>query len=176
MASQATHLVMVACHSTLIENGDHHVEHAAFDEQVWHMLDYQRGQGLPQSITAHIVAGVEVAAADPRSLLMFSGGETRGSDGTGPWSEGSSYFRAADALNLWTLPNTPTPTSNTGTTNPLLRHGSNNNDIKQNDSSKSKNVTANLKGNNMAVLQHPDEYVRSRTVTEEFATDSFENL
>jgi hypothetical protein len=84
------------------------------------LLDYQKGKGLPQAIVAHIQAGIHQAAEDEDSLLIFSGGETRSV--TGPLTEGSSYFRVADALQLW-------------------------------------------QGN-----------VRARTVTEEFATDSFENL
>ena len=56
---------------------------------------------------------------------MFSGGETRVA--TGPVSEGGSYFRVADAMNLW----------------PTAKHSG---------------------------------HVRSRTVTEEFATDSYQNL
>ncbi len=69
---------------------------------------------------AHIQAGIWHAADDPDSLLIFSGGETRAL--TGPLTEGSSYFRVADALQLW------------------------------------------------------QSNVRARSVTEEFATDSFENL
>lgn len=53
---------------------------------------------------------------------MFSGGETRA--GTGPETEGASYYRVADAMKLW-------PSEST---------------------------------------------VRARSLTEEFATDSFENL
>ena len=119
---------MVACHSTLVGAN---IQDAAWDETTWHILDYQRGQGLPQAIVAHIQAGIVEAQRDPNALLIFSGGETR-SDGTGPWSESSSYFRVADNLALWQT-----------TTN-----------------SSSSSITD----------------VRSRTVTEEFATDSFENL
>lgn len=85
-------------------------------------MDYQKGQGLPQAIVAHIKAGIEAANQDPDSLLMFSGGETRSI--TGPLTEGSSYFRVADAMKMW-------PEGST---------------------------------------------VRARTITEEYATDSFENL
>ena len=123
---------MVAGHSVLIGNN---VEDAASDESVWHLLDYQRGQGLPQAIVAHIAAGIAEASRDPRSLLVFSGGETR-ADGTGPYSEGSSYFRVADALHLWETGN--------------------------------EEVGEDNAGRGMSV--------RARTVTEEFATDSFENL
>jgi len=132
VASQAVHLIIVAGHSVLIgNNGDE----AATNENVWHLLDYQRGQGLPQSIVAHITAGIAEASRDPGSLLVFSGGETR-ADGTGPYSEGSSYFRVADALRLW-------------------EQGSH---------------EAN------GGITEESSNVRARTVTEEFATDSFENM
>jgi hypothetical protein len=100
---------------------------AGTDENVWYLLDYQKGQGLPQAIVRHIRAGIEQAQKDPESLLIFSGGETRAS--TGPLTEGSSYFRVADAMDLWP----------------------------EDDSSAASSV-------------------RARTVTEEFATDSFENF
>ncbi len=59
--------------------------------------------------------------------MVFSGGETRSS--MGPITEGASYFRVADAMNLW-------------------------------------------EGENVDVSNN----VRARTVAEEFATDSYENL
>lgn len=86
------------------------------------LLDYQKGQGLPEAIKGHIQAGIDEANRDPDSLLVFSGGETRAV--TGPSTEGASYFHVADAMNMWP----------------------------------------------------PGGTVRARTVTEEFATDSFENL
>mmetsp|Transcript_13689 Transcript_13689/g.40010 ORF Transcript_13689/g.40010 Transcript_13689/m.40010 type:complete len:198 (-) Transcript_13689:4236-4829(-) len=64
---------------------------------------------------------------DPKSLIIFSGGETRGQ--TGPLNEGTSYYRVADALDLWDVPG-------------------------------------------MERLST----VRERATTEEFATDSFQNL
>jgi hypothetical protein len=121
---------MVAGHSVLIGNSDN-----VMDESAWHLLDYQRGQGLPEAIVAHIVAGISEASRDPLSLLVFSGGETRG-DGTAPYSESSSYFRAADALGLWV--------------NEAENSGTSDTEIASN--------------------------ARARTVTEEFATDSFENM
>jgi hypothetical protein len=92
------------------------------DESDWFLLDYQKKQGLPAAIVAHIKAGIHAAAEDPKSLLIFSGGETRAQ--TGPETEGASYYRIADAMNLWP--------SSSG--------------------------------------------LRARTITEEFARDSFENL
>lgn len=84
----------------------------------------QKGQGLPQAIQAHIVAGIEEARKDPKALLIFSGGETRAV--SGPQTEAQAYYHVADAMKLW-------PSDN-------------------------------------------DSSVRARTTTEEFATDSFENL
>jgi len=95
----ATHLIMVAGHSVIISG---HLRDANIDEKDWYLLDYQKGQGLPQAMLSHIRAGINEAAKDPSSLLIFSGGETRAI--TGPVNEGSSYFRVADALNLWEEP------------------------------------------------------------------------
>ena len=137
IASQATHLIMVAGHSVLISGN---VENSAFDDSVWWLYDYQRGRGLPQAIVSHIQAGIKIALDDPNSLLMFSGGETRSQ--TGPETEGGSYFRVADALDLW-----------------------DGRDVFAGDSQQFEAGT----------LQSSST-VRARTTTEEFATDSFENL
>lgn len=118
-AAKTRNLIVVAGHSVTISG---HLEDAGSDESDWFLLPYQRHRGLPQAIAAHIEAGMEVARKDPASLLLFSGGETRAS--TGPLTEGASYYRVADAMNLWPS-------------------GSD---------------------------------VRARTASEEFATDSFENL
>jgi hypothetical protein len=123
----ANHLIVVAGHSVVISG---HLSDADRDESDWFLLEYQKGKGLPQSIVAHIREGIHQAAKDPRSLLLFSGGETRGQ--TGPLNEGTSYFHVADAMNLWGEANT------FGT----VAAGS----------------------------------VRSRSMSEEFATDSFQNL
>lgn len=73
----------MAGHSVLISG---QVENAAFDESVWYLLDYQRGKGLPYAIVSHIQAGIRLALEDEKSLLIFSGGETRAQ--TGPDTEG----------------------------------------------------------------------------------------
>lgn len=119
LAAKTRHLVVVAGHSVTISG---HLEDADQDERDWYLLDYQRHRGLPSAIVKHIQAGLQAAAEDQQALLVFSGGETRAT--TGPETEASSYYRVADAMDLW-------PTSST---------------------------------------------VRARTITEEFATDSFENL
>lgn len=121
LAEIAQHLVMVAGHSVTVSG---HLKDAGSDEKDWFLLSYQKGQGLPQAIHAHIAAGIAEAQKDPNSLLVFSGGETRAA--SGPQTEAQAYYHVADAMDLW-------PTDD----------GSS---------------------------------VRARTITEEFATDSFENL
>eukprot|EP00593_Proboscia_inermis_P013202 CAMPEP_0171309286 /NCGR_PEP_ID=MMETSP0816-20121228/19455_1 /TAXON_ID=420281 /ORGANISM="Proboscia inermis, Strain CCAP1064/1" /LENGTH=328 /DNA_ID=CAMNT_0011792733 /DNA_START=335 /DNA_END=1321 /DNA_ORIENTATION=+ len=127
ISSRAKNLVIVAGHSVIISGHLHDADH---DEEDWYLLDYQKGQGLPQAIVSHIKKGIILAAEDPASLLVFSGGMTRSK--TGPINEGESYFRVADALELWEHP--------------------------LSDASSLSNT------------------VRSRTVIEEFATDSFQNF
>ncbi len=134
IATQATHLIVVAGHSVLI-SGD--VENAARDDSVWWLYDYQRNRGLPQAIVSHIQAGIKLALEDEKSLLVFSGGETRSQ--TGPETEGGSYFRVADSLHLW--------------------YGR---DV--------------FSGGGETAATNEASTVRARTTTEEYATDSFENL
>lgn len=124
----------MAGHSVLISG---QVENAAFDESVWYLLDYQRGRGLPYAIVSHIQAGIKLALEDEKSLLVFSGGETRAQ--TGPDTEGASYFRVADALDLWN----------------------------------GRDVFNEIDSNSGVGVKST---VRARTITEEYATDSFENL
>ena len=129
-------MIVVAGHSVIVGGN---LQEAETNEDVWYMLDYQKGKGLPQSIIAHIRAGILEASNDPNSLLIFSGGETRG--GIGPVNEGSSYFRVSDALDLWDSHHDDLASPVNGhDTNPVWNN------------------------------------VRARTVTEEFATDSFQNL
>ena len=132
----------MAGHSVLI-SGD--VANAARSDSVWWLYDYQRNRGLPQAIVLHIQAGIKIALEDENSLLMFSGGETRSQ--TGPETEGGSYFRVADALDLW-----------------------DGRDIFLDDGD---HVNDNLESAGTASGQST---VRARTITEEYATDSFENL
>ena len=87
--------VVVAGHSAIV-SGD--LQDAGEDESDWFLLDYQKGQGLPQAIKAHIRAGITEAERDPESLLVFSGGETRTMT---VGSEGPSYVYAADAMDMW---------------------------------------------------------------------------
>lgn len=137
VARSATNLIVVAGHSVTISG---HLEDAAFDERDWFLLEYQQHRGLPAAIVGHIEAGIRAAMNDPKSLLIFSGGQTRSI--TGPESEGSSYYRVADALQLWT------------------------------HTTKSKRFLSSAR----KVQSNFTNTVRARTATEEYATDSFENL
>ncbi len=58
----------------------------------WALHDYQFGE--PPCYLQHIRTGVELAAADPAALLLFSGGPTRIE--AGPKSEAAGYWFAAD--------------------------------------------------------------------------------
>jgi len=138
VASNAKNLIIVAGHSVTTSG---HLEDADRDESDWFLLDYQKSRGLPSAIVLHIRAGISEAMRDPSALLVFSGGETRAA--TGPDTEGASYFRVADAMDLWT-----TTTA-----------------IGDEEASGSGSATSTKKNT-----------VRARSVTEEFATDSFENL
>lgn len=51
---------------------------------------------------AHIRLGVEQAAADPKSVLLFSGGKTRAS--AGPRAEAEGYWLVAEANDWFGFP------------------------------------------------------------------------
>lgn len=63
----------------------------------WHLYDYQAGD-VP-GFLGHIRRGVELAAADPAAMLLFSGGQTRWE--AGPVSEAESYFGVAERFGWW---------------------------------------------------------------------------
>lgn len=122
------HLVLVAGHAVLDPHSES-LDSADRREGVWHLLDYQRNQDMPKVLVSHIQSGVRAAAADPKALLVFSGGQTRPE--AGPHDEGGSYYRVAEHYGWW-----------------------------GHDSGE--------EGSNIPVSQ--------RTVLEDFAADSFQNL
>lgn len=87
-------------------------------DRCWILQEFQKGE--PPLYIEHIQSGIELAAQDLASLLVFSGGHTRPE--AGPRSEGQSYWMIAEHVLQW------------------------------------------------------DANVRSRSTTEEYARDSFENL
>jgi len=90
------HLVVVAGHSVTMAESLDGVE---AEESAWFLLDYQVAHGLPGEFVAHARRGVDVAAADDRALLVFSGGQTRAA--AGPRSEAQSYWLIAEHFGWW---------------------------------------------------------------------------
>jgi len=82
---------MVAGHAVTMTESLRDVERR---DSKWYLLSYQRDHDVPENLVAHIRRGVEVAAKDPKSLLLFSGGQTRAD--AGPRSEAQAYFFVAE--------------------------------------------------------------------------------
>lgn len=84
-------LVMVAGHSVYTSNSCEGVE----KEDAWYLEPYQKHPGQAATFVTHIQKGVEIAADDDKTLLLFSGGETR--KDAGPRSEAQSYWVVAES-------------------------------------------------------------------------------
>ena len=95
----ARHLIVVCGHAVFIGR-DRSKPERLEDESQWFLETFQHGQ--LGTMLAHIERGVQLAAADNSSLLLFSGGETRVT--AGPRSEAASYWEAADAHGWWGMP------------------------------------------------------------------------
>ncbi|GEM_PF-486877 len=73
---------------------------AAELEESWILLEFQKGEVA--CYIEHIRTGVERAAADEASLLVFAGGYSRAD--AGPRSEGAGYYWIADHYGWWGHP------------------------------------------------------------------------
>lgn len=62
------------------------------NDAAWSLLPFQHEEG--RCYLEHVRRGVELAAADPTALLVFSGGRTR--PGCGPCGEACGYWRLAE--------------------------------------------------------------------------------
>jgi len=94
---QLHNLIIVPGHGIWLGQGGESV----LNESSWALEFYQQGDGSASRISAfvsHIRKGVELAAADEQSLLVFSGGSTRSST---PTTEAISYMSLAMALDLF---------------------------------------------------------------------------
>lgn len=146
-----SHLVLVAGHAVILADS---LEHVVQKESDWYLEPYQRHQDLPQALVSHIKSGVELTAADPEALLIFSGGQTRAA--AGPRDEGWSYYRLAEHFSWWGHGGT------SGTSSQVARSA--------------------LRGARLEGLEGLEGRPRGgvpvpqRTVTEDFALDSFQNL
>ncbi len=84
-------LILVAGHSIVRDFSRLH------DDDAWFLLEFQKGE--PRKYLEHIETAVRLAAADPASLLIFSGGATRAE--AGPRSEALSYWLIAEQAGWW---------------------------------------------------------------------------
>lgn len=88
--SDIDHVIVVAGHAVmnleLLSSADQ-------SDSAWYLLPYQRDQSFPEIITSHVKTGIDIARFDRKSLLVFSGGQTR--HDVGPTSEGASYYYLA---------------------------------------------------------------------------------
>lgn len=102
------HLILVPGHAVLsgigpISNPNSVKDGAVSDssylssDRAWVLLPYQHGQ--VSALLGHIELGVTRARQEKRSLLIFSGGETRRT--AGPRSEAQSYWMAAEYMKWW---------------------------------------------------------------------------
>mmetsp|Transcript_20069 Transcript_20069/g.80487 ORF Transcript_20069/g.80487 Transcript_20069/m.80487 type:complete len:237 (+) Transcript_20069:419-1129(+) len=91
-------LVMVAGHAIYVSG--RWTKESINNESNWFLERDQAGQ--VSTFIEHMKTGVEAAAADSLSLLIFSGGETR--KGAGPRSEAQTYWLVADALGWFGYP------------------------------------------------------------------------
>jgi hypothetical protein len=78
-------LVVVAGHAVLVRPKNLTADGS------WALLDFQRGE--PPFYIEHVRTGIALAAGDPESVLMFSGGPTRVE--AGPRTEAASYLHVA---------------------------------------------------------------------------------
>ncbi|CAM9225533.1 unnamed protein product, partial [Ectocarpus fasciculatus] len=82
------HLIIVPGHSVI--NIDAFGSGREDSDRAWKLLDYQEKQGLPKIIASHIETAINISKSDVKSMLLFSGGQTRVD--AGPISEGLSYY------------------------------------------------------------------------------------
>ena len=86
-------LIIVAGHAVYVaDNFDNPIK-----DDNWFLQSFQKGE--PPFYIEHILNGVNLAVEDSKSLLVFSGGQTRFE--AGPKSEATSYWMIADHFNWW---------------------------------------------------------------------------
>lgn len=86
-------LVLVAGHAVYLGKSPE----VAASDTAWDLQSFQKGD--PPYYIAHVRFGVELAAAHPKSLLVFSGGQTRLP--AGPTSEAQGYLSLAQQFGWW---------------------------------------------------------------------------
>ena len=89
-------LVLVAGHAVYTADDFR----APQDDASWFLQSFQKGE--PPFYIEHAMCGVEIATAERRSLLVYSGGQTRRE--AGPRSEAQSYWLVARHFGWWNHP------------------------------------------------------------------------
>lgn len=87
-------MILVPGHAVWSGSGD------PADASTWFLKPFQAGE--PHFFIEHLRTGVELAAADPTSLLVLSGGATELR--AGPRSEARGYFEIAARTGFWGHP------------------------------------------------------------------------
>ncbi|KAG2217244.1 hypothetical protein INT45_012192 [Circinella minor] len=155
------HAIIVAGHaiykgdpsSTLLTSNEQG-ESSLYKDDDWILEPFQRG-GQVTTFIKHIQKGIEVAKSDPNAVLIFSGGQTRTE--AGPRSEGQSYWMIAEALEK------------------INNDNENINDSQnENENDNGNNMINNDDNNNNTNNNNND--VLSRTLVEDHARDSYENV
>jgi hypothetical protein len=108
-ANSLENLILVAGHAVYVGRD---LLHPDRDEN-WFLQPFQKGE--PPFYLEHIRKGVELAANDVRSLVVFSGGQTRRE--AGPRSEAQSYWILAEHFEWWSA----APVSHRSTTEEFAR-------------------------------------------------------
>lgn len=92
----ATHAIVVCGHAIYTGGLDLELPLEAEHDDHWVLQSFQRGEG--RFYVDHIRKGVEIAAADRNSLLIFSGGQTRHPH---LLSEAQGYHNVATLFDFW---------------------------------------------------------------------------
>lgn len=172
------HLIIVPGHA--VWKGRSAAE--AHQDDYWVLEPIQKGGGV-QTFIKHVMKGAQLAVADPNSLLVFSGGQTRT---TAQETEGDSYYRLAEALDLYRQfgsPKRPGPddfaTAKAGDVQVEADTATSQERADNADSAheSTNGATSTAKDPKDAQLAaQPDRQLFPRATTEQFALDSYQNL
>ena len=135
----------------------------AHQDDNWVLESVQRG-GSVQTFIKHIMKGAELAIQDPNSLLVFSGGQTRT---MAQETEGDSYYRLAEALDLYRQYDTPR--------RPGPGDFARADQAQEGSGVDGKTSTASAAATAVAA-KRADRHLFPRATTEQFALDSYQNL
>ncbi|MGA2483735.1 MAG: hypothetical protein ABSF92_11540 [Candidatus Acidiferrales bacterium] len=87
--SRLERLAIVPCHAVWNMSGD------PFSDKSWYLQPFQSGE--PPFYVEHIRSAL--CSADPKELVVFSGGQTNAA--AGPRAEAQGYWLIAERLQLW---------------------------------------------------------------------------